>query len=156
MPRTSKNPEFPGHVGVSWKDGGSRTYRGFRFQITDLPEEYQAASRWRDYLFDHRVPGYVENDLMLLDAHRRRPADLLCRDWPAAEERLEAIKKESATGRSGFYSFNPRPEKNTHNCVTWAFSTLNRVLGEMLPSVRDGRMKVAVEVLQAHGAKASI
>jgi hypothetical protein len=156
LPRTPQSEHFPGHVGVSWKVGDGRVYRGFRFHITDLPDEYQAAEKWRDFLFDHAVPGYVEEDLMLRDAHQRRPKDLLCRDWRASAGQVERIEQKSVPGQRDFYCFNPVPAEGKHNCVTWAFSILNQTfLQEILPEVRDGRMKLAIEVLLERGAKPS-
>ena len=156
LPRTDDDPHFPGHMGVSWKVDERRTYRDFRFRIADLPPEFRPAERWRGYLFEHSVPGYVDNGMMLRDAHVRGPKALLCYQCDGSSGAVRLLEKSTKLGRRGRYSFSPDPEAGVHNCVTWAFTILNEILQKKLPLVRDGRMKLAVEFLRKLGATESV
>lgn len=140
----------PGHVSVVYLDGADElTFRGFRFNVTDLPAEFQDAARWREYLFEHCVPGYVVDDIL----HKRRFAEhkalFRCGKWPVADAAaLEALRELPVPSRQGFYSFNPDDFENCNNCVTWACSIVQGVAGAVVverPS--QGRIKLLAEQL---------
>jgi len=155
MPRDPVKPNFPGHMGVTWKISDERTFRGFRFKVEELPAAYRSPSRWRDYLFGHRVPGHVVNDVMLQDALSKTPQKVLCKQWTVQADLVSKIDANTPLGQYGTYSFEPDPATGCHNCVTWTIEAINRVLNDILPPVRKGRIKLAVEMLSELGAKPS-
>ena len=157
VPRNVDYEHNLGHMGVMWRIGSTVIFRGFRFRLIDLPKEYRAPSRWRDYLFKNRIAGYVANDIILQDALCRIPAKVWCVHWDVETQSVEKIAIAAATGRRGWYSFNPDDYPNCHNCVTWTTLVVNEVfLGEVLPSVPNGRMKRAIEMLLQAGAHPSL
>ena len=42
--------------------GGVASYFGYRFDPTDLPEEYRLPEQWRNYLFDNAIPGRIVDE----------------------------------------------------------------------------------------------
>lgn len=155
IPRDPLEPDFPGHMGVTWKIAHERTFRGFRFKVEELPPAYRSPSRFRDYLFDNRVPGHVFNDFMLRDALTTMPEKLLCKQWAVDASAVSQLDMNTPLGQHGIYSFEPDPSAGCHNCVTWTIEAVNRVLNGVLPAVPNGRIKLAVEMLLKLGATPS-
>lgn len=144
-PSKTKGDYDPGHMGVYWKKGDGLEFRGYRFRVEDLPDDYQDSSQWRNYLFENRVPGYVVDDIILRDDYEHRKDSLLERNWAMDDEKEPALESQTEPRSLGYYSFNPDANR-CHNCVTWATETVNGMLGEVLPRVREGRIKL----IQAH------
>ena len=155
VPRDPLEPDFIGHMGLTWKLANRRTFRGFRFKVEELPPAYRSPSRFRDYLFDHRVPGHVFNDFMLRDALARTPQKVLCKQWIVETTAVSQIDINTPLGQHGTYSFEPDPSAGCHNCVTWTIEAVNSVLNGVLPLVPKGRIKLAVEMLSELGATPS-
>ena len=105
-------------------------------------------SVWRSYHFSNRVPGYVVDDVNLRDMAAKHGNKLLCKQWPASGIKIAKIKEQAALGRHGWYSFAPDKHNDCNNCVTWAINTVNRVLGEVMRPVPNGRIKLAIEMLR--------
>ncbi|MDP1592586.1 MAG: hypothetical protein Q8M07_32790 [Prosthecobacter sp.] len=153
------NPEQgdPGHMAASWtkgRDEASPQFRGYVFKINDLPVEFRSAARWRDYLFDHVVPGYVINDRKMQVLVESGAKGLFGDAWDATPAQLLLIEMICRKENKGSYSFNPDDHPGSHNCVTWTVSTVNSVMGEVLPKVRQGRIKLMIEVLSSRGSAA--
>lgn len=155
VPKNVLFPNFPGHMGITWKLGGFRSFRGFRFNPDELPLEYRSPSRWRDYLFDHRVRGIVVNDVILQDTLKKMPEEVLCKQWIVKPMEVSQIDANTQVGPYGWYSFEPDPPTGSHNCVTWTIEVVNRVLNNVLQPVRKGRIRLAIEMLLRMGAKPS-
>ena len=155
IPRDPLEPDFLGHMGLTWKLATGRTFRGFRFKVEELPPAYRSPSRFRAYLHDHRVPGHVFNDFMLRDALAKTPQKVLCKQWTVEAGEVLQIDMNTPLGPYGTYSFEPDPSAGCHNCVTWTIEAINRVLNGVLPLVPKGRMKLAVEMLLKLGATPS-
>jgi len=153
LPRKVAYEHHPGHMGVTWKEEGERRFRGFRFDVLDLPEEVRKPEMWRSYLFDHTVRGVVVEDVNLEDATTRFPDKVLCKQWDATVENTATLKARTVPGEFGLYSFQPDKYVGAHNCVTWTISTVNGVLGPVLQEIPTGRIKLAVAVLQQIGAR---
>ena len=156
LAREIVHEHHPGHMGVTWVAGGNRVFRGFRFKPTDLPEDFRPASRWRSYLIENTVPGYITNDIMLQDFFAKMPEKLLCLQWAAQPQQTEQIASIGEPRALGRYSFSPDQHTNCHNCVTWAIDTINTVLGQILPPIRTGRIKLAAKMLLEAGAQPPI
>lgn len=155
IPKDVLFPNHPGHMGVTWKLGKQRSFRGFRFNPEELPPAYRSPSRWRDYLFDHQVRGHVVNDIMLQDTLTKIPEQVLCKQWLVTSMEISEITMTTPTGPYGWYSFEPDPAVGCHNCVTWTIEAVNRVLNDVLQPVRKGRIKLATEMLSQLGAMPS-
>jgi hypothetical protein len=155
IPKDTIFPNHPGHMGVTWKLGQLRSFRGFRFNPEELPLAHRSPSRWRDYLFDNQVRGHIVNDIMLQDALTRIPEKILCKQWLVSSTEVSEIAANTPTGPFGWYSFEPDPAVGRHNCVTWTIEVVNRVLNDVLQPVRKGRIKLATEMLSRIGAMPS-
>ena len=152
-PSTPEEHE-PGHMAAAWaRVPDARHFRGFVFDVSDLPEEFQTAERWRDYLFDHTVPGHVIQDKRMAALVRHRRGSLLSQEWAAEPAQVRELESLTKTGQTGRYSFNPDDHPGCHNCVTWATEVVNNALGQVLPRVRQGRIKLMAEVLRAQPNK---
>jgi hypothetical protein len=149
------NPEEhePGHMALSWHDDADSTFRGFVFRVEDLPPEFQDPGKWRDYLFEHAVPGHVIEDISMRDKAERDAGQLLEQSWPANDSQVAVLQRICKEGPHGTYSFNPDDHPGAHNCVTWVTSRANEALGEVLPKVRQGRIKLMAEVLRSRQNK---
>lgn len=139
----------PGHMALSWHDEDDSIFRGYVFRVEDLPAEFQTAKRWRDYLFTNTVPGHVIDDISMRDKAERNTGELLEQSWSADSAQAAVLQRTCKVGRQGVYSFNPDDHPGAHNCVTWATSRTNEALGEVLPKVRQGRIKLMAEVLRS-------
>lgn len=82
LPKIILHENHPGHMGVYWNTSNKTEYRGYRFYVDDLPEEYQDASKWRDYLFDNMVPGYIFDDDIIRDQAEDNAQFLIDVNWP--------------------------------------------------------------------------
>jgi hypothetical protein len=76
-PSRTNGDDDPGHVAIFWEGENGPQCRGFEFDLLDLPDAFQDASRWRDYLFDHSVPGRIVDDINMLDDYIRGLPSLL-------------------------------------------------------------------------------
>ena len=144
------NPEDhePGHMALSWHEDDDSTFRGYVFRVEDLPPEFQDQGKWRDYLFAHAVPGYVIEDISMRDKADRNTGELLEQSWPVDGSQVAVFQRICKEGPQGIYSFNPDDHPGAYNCVTWVTSSANAALGEVLPKVRQGRIKLMAEVLR--------
>jgi len=139
----------PGHMCLAWqKEKEAVEFRGYVFKVLDLPAEYQSVTKWREYVFDHVVPGYVIVDEIMIEKHACGDANLIARHWPANPWHIEELAEKAKPGPRGVYSFNPDDHPGAHNCVTWVTEVVNQVLGVVLPKVRQGRIKLMTEVLK--------
>jgi hypothetical protein len=136
-------------MGMFWRQTGETHCRGFRFLPEDLPAEYQPPSMWREYLFENAVPGYVFDDTIIRDDIEHRPKLLAGKSWPAEDNLAEYVEEVTRPRQYGLYSFNPDDFQGCHNCVTWTVETVNSVAGNVLPSVRQGRIRLMEEQLRA-------
>jgi len=145
------NPEEhePGHMALSWHDDADSTFRGYVFRVEDLPQDFQDPGKWRDYLFVHTVPGYVIDDITMRDKAERNTGELLEQCWPADDPQAAELQRICKVGPHGIYSFNPDDHPEANNCVTWVTISANAALGEVLPKVRQGRIKLMAEVLRS-------
>jgi len=148
---------YPGHmvVGEEQPDGDAR-YFGFRFDPADLPEEFRAQKRWRDYLLAHAIPGqivdetnYVARLLFTVDrGYFEKRADCNI----SIESRLPP--RESWKPHA-WYSFNPDDPHSEHqpcyNCVTWAIMIANSIVDGFLPHVHQGRLMSILQHLSRRG-----
>lgn len=150
-PSRAKDENDPGHMGIYWTEEESasdKVFRGFFFDVTDLPDECQHPSRWRDYLFDHTVPGWIRNDVIMRDHYENRRDQLRSRTWTVERRQFETLQTAATPRQFGSYSFNPDTLR-CHNCVTWAVDVINIAVGStVLPRVREGRIKLMVTHLE--------
>ncbi len=135
-------------MGVAWNENEKETFRGFVFVIDDLPLEYRKPARWREYLFSHTVPGEIIEDVLLKRQVETGAAGVISRAWLAEIGQLRLLEGLCVVGPHGAYSFNPDDHPGAHNCVTWATEVVNKALGEVLPRVRQGRIKLMSQVLE--------
>lgn len=166
-PSRTDGTDDPGHLAVFWSVGpedSDKVFRGYAFRITDLPEQYQQRSPWREYLFENAVPGYVKDDRGMLDDYLRRKSVLACRVWTVDDEQRSAMATLAEVRRFGWNSFNPdsqparavdstgEPEP-CHNCVTWGVAVVNSVVGQgSLPRPPQGRVKLILAALNEDAA----
>jgi hypothetical protein len=155
IPRALLFPDHPGHAGVVATCIQLQLFRGFRFFVLELPEEFQPSDKWRPYLLEHKVAGHVVDDIMLRDAIEKTGEHVLCKRWPATADQIRVAERETITGRHGWYSFAPEKHTDCNNCVTWAINVINRVLGPVLPEIPSGRIKLATAMLRDIGAQPS-
>jgi len=149
--------ESPGHmvVGTEPDSDGSvppkSRYFGYRFDPTELPEEYQPPAKWREYLFANAVPGHIIDETAYI--YRER---VLGRDYytkrSAGDYELSTIVPPEHKWRSfARYSFNPDDFPDAaqpcYNCVTWGTEIANQVVAAFLNPVRQGRVKEIIEQL---------
>lgn len=144
-PRGTVDDNDPGHMALCWskeEDYQRRkaNFRGFFFNPLDLPEEYQNRSKWRDYLFNHAVAGYVKNDIAMQDDVFQRAAQLKSKQFEKDSIDIAAFEETTRPRKEGRYSFNPDTH-NCHNCVTWVLSVMNSFFQDAFKPVREGRIK---------------
>ena len=147
------SPHDPGHLAATARRSGDALYSGFRFNPLDLPPEFRTPDRYRDYLFENTVPGYVVDEPKMRRSHERGERSLRVREWRATDEaRHQALREEMTPSPAprGRYSFNPE-RHDCDNCVTWAVRLFVRVLGVDIPLPREGRIKEAVRIFDAAG-----
>ncbi len=147
-PRALQGDHDPGHMCVWWEADGIRYFRGFFFKQSDLPKECRSPEHWRDYLFDNCVPGHVLDDIVMRDRLEEHAELVLSATWQASKSQQTELTSLAAIGPCGSYSFNPDNHPQAYNCVTWAVSRVNNVLGPVLPKVRQGRIKLMTEELK--------
>ena len=149
LPSRVVSPTDPGHMSISFHGPSIEpVHRGFRFRIGDLPKPFRSPHRFRDFLFEDRVPGYVFDEFEFHIKCQMYLADCLMRAWPVKSESAVDEICASVPRREGWYSFNPDDFEDCHNCVTWAVSQINRVVSEVvLTRPRQGRIKEMVTIL---------
>jgi hypothetical protein len=136
---------------------GSPRYAGYRFDPADLPNEYRAQERWREYLFRHAVPGRIVDETAyvrhLLAAGARDYYEKRAECGTPLESRLPPPEQRNP---HAWYSFNPddpRPgQEPCYNCVKWAIEVANGLVASFLPPVPQGRLKRALEHLEKRRA----
>jgi len=154
----SENPHNPGHMMVFWVGNNGTEARGFVFSVVDLPQQYIEESRWRDFLFENKVPGYIERDPNAVE-DLKNPT-LPQHSWRLLKAMTDLVRWTNPR-RCGYYSFNPDdfsprsvvyrilqklfPIQATnfecHNCVSWATDIANRFAGEVLRKTPNSRVK---------------
>ncbi|MFO0848385.1 MAG: hypothetical protein U0871_07505 [Gemmataceae bacterium] len=148
-----RSGDDPGHMVVGQEPVGSNaSYYGFRFDPADLPPEFQPQDQWRNYLFDHPVPGYIDDETektryLILEKARLYSKRASCE--AAIASVLPAQEKWRPHAR---YSFNPdthhTPADPCYNCVTWAILIANALAPAMLVKVNQGRVKHIIKQLE--------
>ncbi len=53
----------PGHMVIGQESPDGMSYYGFRFDPEDLPADFQRRERWQEYLYSHKTPGHIRDDL---------------------------------------------------------------------------------------------
>lgn len=159
--------ENPGHMVVGQEGGadGAR-YFGFRFDPADLPPEAQPPACWRQFLFEHVVPGRIVDETAYVSyvlGFAPPPVYLGSGTPPAARTYYEKrapcpaafpspLPLRASWVSHEWYSFNPDtpppPKSPCYNCVKWAIEFANRVVSGFLPSVENGRLKRVLAHLQ--------
>jgi hypothetical protein len=143
----------PGHMCLSWQNSSEEpVYRGYVFRVQSLPVEFRNPRSWRDYLFTHTVPGVIVDDLAMRDRVESKIPGMLSQCWQASASQVTALDAHCPPGDEGLYSFNPDDHPGAHNCVTWSVAKTCQTLGEVLPRVRQGRIKLMAAVLRGHQA----
>ena len=150
LPAKVSSSSCPGHMCVWWRQGTTTIFRGFHFSPSDLPAKFRDLTKWREYLFDHAVPGYVQNDLFMRDWAEEHAASMLHKAWNVPQTQGGMLALRCAPGPQGRYSFNPDDHPGAFNCVTWATERINEAAGPVLPKVRQGRIKLMAAVLKSH------
>ncbi len=147
--KQTKGEFDPGHMFVYRKSEKRIQCRGFYFNPLELPKDYQDASSWRKYLFEHKVPGYVKDDIGDLDIMQERPECFLGILIDIDDSLEEKIEKDVIEQKIGHYSFNP-DKNHCDNCVTWARKKFNKYAPkcEKLKKIREGRIKEALRELE--------
>jgi hypothetical protein len=149
-PRGVRSDLDPGHMGVFFRSsGGEIGFRGYYFSPTDLPLDYQKASRWREYLFEKKVPGYVVDDVRLRDDFEYRRESLVSKEWELADDQRPEMEHMVSPGQNGYYSFNPDDFDDCDNCVTWVVGIVNQFVSPGLRPVPQGRIKLMREQLES-------
>lgn len=144
LPSRIDSEEDPGHMTFCWEKTDAPAFRGFAFRVEDLPPEFQKASKYRNYLFTHQVPGYIEGEERDPIACRYTALRkiLIRKSWEVDDGLLPRINIETRPRQYGLYSFNPDDFPSCFNCVTWATSVLNSIAGDVIRPVRQGRIKL--------------
>jgi hypothetical protein len=115
----------PGHMVLGQeRSGRTPCYFGYRFDPADLPEEHRPQERWRDYLFEHAVPGKIMD-----------------------ETEYVSYLLQIAARTLKFPTFGGQPEP-CYNCVKWAIVVANGLVAGFLPVIPQGRLKRILEHLQ--------
>jgi hypothetical protein len=145
---TSRGPN-PGHIVIGEESRpGEGRYFGYRFNPLDLPEEFRPPVRWRDYLFDHTVPGGIVEDALFVDLLLASGDGGYVKRARDVEGLLELLPPPERWARIARYSFNPDDHTTDaapcYNCVTWATMLANRLVAGFLSPVRQGRVKLIV------------
>lgn len=143
-----------GHMVIGQETAADARHFGYRFDPDDLPDEYFPAERWRDYLFNHTVPGNIVDETEYVRLLTTTLGRVYCSKRVACAVRIEDIIPPPDRWRAvAAYSFNPDDFHSAaspcYNCVTWAVEVGNRVSPEFLTPVRQGRIKLMVEQLQS-------
>lgn len=147
-PSRTKSENDPGHMAVFWRHSEELHFRGYYFELEDLPKEHRDPSKYRNYLFENTVPGYICCDDNAEDDYRDRRGMLVCKSWSAADSLDDFLEEITKPRQYGLYSFNP-DKFDCHNCVTWVVETVNSAIGNVLPRVRQGRIKLMKAQLEA-------
>lgn len=162
-PSKVPNEDDPGHLFVFWTDDVHEMpqFRGFIFRPGDLPQEAREAHNWRSFLFDHKVPGYVDGGHpRMADEYFQKRIYMDGRQWVLTSGQVGGLEQTAAEGPQGWYSFNPdqhnaapverlaRPDR-CHNCVTWGITLVHETLQrKVLLRVKNGRIKRMIRALK--------
>lgn len=144
----------PGHMVIGQEpDGAEAEHFGFRFDPDDLPGEYLPPERWRDYLFDHTVPGNIVDETAYVRLLTGTLGRVYYSKRVVCSVRIQTVIPPQEQWRPfARYSFNPddfhSAESPCYNCVTWAVEVGNRVSPGFLIPVRQGRIRLMVEQLR--------
>jgi hypothetical protein len=147
----------PGHMVVG-QEGTEvhHSYFGFRFDPADMPEEFRSPERWRDWLFDHTIPGLIEDETDRTVFALREGAYPLEKRAVCPTMILAHLPPQQEWRPHARYSFNPDDFHNEnnpcYNCVTWATRIANQLVPGVLNPVRQGRVRLIVEQLKARAA----
>ncbi|MFO1005716.1 MAG: hypothetical protein U0929_07150 [Planctomycetaceae bacterium] len=149
MPSRTASKEDPGHMVIGFNSpGDGEQHRGFRFSVDDLPKEFQTASRFRDYLFDHCVEGYVVDDINFARQCEKYGGLVVSRRWTIRHPETIKPLYPPQSRREGWYSFNPDNFPDCHNCVTWAVAKINDAVDDStLTRPTNGRIKHMLAIL---------
>ncbi len=148
-----EDPNDPGHMTLYWESVATeeKHYSGFYFKLKDLPKEYRHRSKWRDYLFDNTVSGYIKNDISGRRLAEELPERIIPAQWQIPKYQQEKIEMDTRPRQEGLYSFNP-DDHHCYNCVLWAVDTINKFITEYnpLPRVRQGRVGLMTIALREY------
>ena len=148
-PSKLTGPHDPGHMCVHLGAEAEGELWGFVFDPSELPTEYREPSKWAAYLSQNTIPGHVRKDFLTQDRLEQHPDKVMTVRWMADVTAMRKARQRRRNGKPHRYSFNPDNHLNCHNCVTWAVSTMNEALGEVLPRVPQGRISIMSQRLQA-------
>ena len=149
----ASNGANPGHMAIGQEEQpGQGRYFGYRFDPTDLPEEFRPPVRWRDYLFDHTVPGEIVDDERFVRRRLELGGRWYFKQAADVDGVLSLLPPVTQWVRFARYSFNP-DDHNTndspcYNCVTWATGLANQLVADFLTPVRQGRVKLIILQLE--------
>ncbi len=140
----------PGHMSVRFLlPSGEMAFRGFRFALGDLPDDFDSAESIRRFLLRHCVPGYVMDDIAFARFYDLFRQSVLSGVFAIRDETVVLNLHIDEVTRQGWYSFNPDDFPNCHNCVTWAVDTINRATqAAVLPRPRHGRVSEMLRLLR--------
>jgi hypothetical protein len=142
----------PGHMVIGQEGDGPSRFFGFRFDPLNLPAEFRPPNRWRDYLFDHAVPGDIVNDTNYTLGLLASEAQVYVKRSTGVDGLAALIPPAERWQRFALYSFNPddhtTDDAPCYNCVTWATGLANQLVSGFLAPVRQGRVKLAVSQLE--------
>ena len=156
----SSNDDDPGHLVIGQESSANPPhYFGYRFNPVELPPEFQSPTRYREYLFTHSVPGHIVDETPYVEALLQTPSRKYWTRRHLAENTLSSIlPPEPSWFQFALYSFNPDdfpdPAKRCYNCVTWGVETANRLVPNFLLPVRQGRVKLIIQQMEAQEAGA--
>jgi len=144
----------PGHmvVGEEWEKE-EPSYFGFRFDPATLPEEFRPPAQWREYLLSNKTPGLIVDESRYVRHLLTAAARSYREKRGEVKTRIETqIPPRNEWQPHAEYSFNPDDfhdvKTSCYNCVTWATGIANRLIPGFLPSVRQGRIKLVLELLR--------
>lgn len=144
----------PGHMVVGQEPkGGTASYYGFRFDLADLPPEFQPQDKWFDYLFDNTVPGLIKDETERVFYLMAEKEKLYWKHAACTVEILAILPPIAEWKPHARYSFEPTKHHTDaapcYNCVTWAVKIANTLSPAMLAAVEKGRIKHVIKQLNA-------
>jgi hypothetical protein len=145
----------PGHLVVGQATpAGDMQWYGYRFDPADLPHEFQPVARWRYYLHNQGVKGYITDESAYMQFLEQQGGRKFFRKSAPAEASLQSLLPpvEQRQPHAGYScnpdSFHKPPEGACYNCISWGVHMANQVLPGFLNPVRQGRIGLLLQQLQ--------
>ncbi len=150
LPPMVIDERHPGHMSVRFRHpSGEVAFRGFRFVLSDLPDDCESAESIRRFLLRHCVPGYVMDDIAFAKFYDLFRRSVMSGVFAIRDLTVMQSLYSSDVTQVRWYSFNPDDFPNCHNCVTWAVDTINRATrSAVLPRPRHGRVSEMLRLLK--------